>query len=225
MAKPPYDLRDYLFDELTPEQRGEVEVFLESSADARQELERLQITHKALLSLPEEEVPRRIAFVSDKVFEPSWAARFWQTIRAPAERFGFGVAAALFILFVGLWTVQPSLTVDQDGWQLAFGSAPESAVVEEVAPLPLTVVGLTPQQVRAVAAALIAEHDEQLRQDVTRLVSESVSRESARSDRRRQVAVEQLRRESEQAWRILKTRYEDLAYTMSAETRPVGFER
>ena len=75
------------------------------------------------------------------------------------------------------------------------------------------------------AAALIAESDEQLRQDVTRLVSESVSQESNRSERLRQAAVEQLRRESEQAWRILKTEYEELAYTLSAEARSVGFAR
>ena len=225
MAKPPYDLRDYLFDELTTEQRSEVEAYLESSADARQELERLQITHKALLSLPDEEVPRRIAFVSDKVFEPSRAARFRQTLWAPAERFGFGAAAALLILFAGLWTVQPSLPVDHAGWQLAFGPVPEPAVAEEQTSTPPTVAGLTPEQVRAVAAALIAESDEQVRQDVTRLVSESVSRESNRSERLRQAAVEQLRRESEQAWRILRTEYEELAYTLSAEARPVGFER
>ena len=225
MAKPPYDLRDYLFDELTPEQRAEVEAYLESSADARQELERLQLAHKALLSLPQEEIPRRIAFVSDKVFEPSRAARLWQAIWAPAERFGFGAAAALLILFAGLWTVQPSLTVDQAGWQLAFGPAPKPAVVEEQTSTPPTVGALTPEQVRAVAAVLIAESDEQLRQDMARLVSKTVSQESNRSERLWQAAVEQLRRESEQGWRILRTDYEELAYTMSAEARPVGFER
>ena len=225
MAKPPYDLRDYLFDELTPEQRAEVEAFLEASADARQELERLQITHKALLSLPEEEVPRRIAFVSDKVFEPSRAARLWAALWGPAERYGFGAAAALLVLFAGLWTVQPSLTVDQEGWRVAFGPAPAPAVVEEPTPAPPTLARLTPEQVRAVAAALVAENDEQRRQDTARLLSEAVSRESDRTESRWQAAVEQLRRESEQGWRILRTDYEELAYTLSANARPVGFER
>ena len=223
MAKPPYDLRDYLFDELTPEQRAEVEAFLESSADARQELERLQITQKVLLSLPEEEVPRRIAFVSDKVFEPSRAARLWAALWGPAENYGFGAAAALLVLFAGLWTVEPSLTVDQEGWRLALGAALDPAPVEEK--VPSTVAALTPEQVRAATAALIAESDEQLRQDMARLVSSAVSRESGRSEPLWRAAVEQLRRESEQGWRILRTDYEKLAYTLSAEASPVGFER
>ena len=225
MAKTPYDLRDYLFDELSREQRAEVEAHLASSLEARQELERLQITRKALLSLPEEEIPRRIAFVSDKVFEPSRASRFWRGLWAPAERMGWAPAAALLVLFAGLWAVKPSLSVDQEGWRLAFGAAAEPAAVDESAPAPPLVPGLAPRQADAAAAALIAENDERLRRDMARLVSETVSRESERSQRLWRAAVEQLRRESEQGWRILKTDLEDLTYTMSAEARPAGFER
>ncbi len=61
----------------------------------REELKRLRLTGTTLLSLREEEIPRRIAFVSDAVFEPSawrrWLAGFWNT---PA-RLGFGSAALL----------------------------------------------------------------------------------------------------------------------------------
>ena len=76
MSNAPHDLRDYVLDELTLPQRAEVERFLAASVEAREEVERLRLTHQALLSLPEEEPPRRIAFVSDKVFEPSRAAAF-----------------------------------------------------------------------------------------------------------------------------------------------------
>lgn len=223
--KPPYDLRDYLFDELSPDQRAEVEAYLALSADARQELERLQVAHRALLSLPEEEVPRHIAFVSDKIFEPSRALRFWQNLWAPAEHFGFGAATALLVLFVGLWAVQPSLNIDQEGWQLTFASPPEPAAVEAYTPGPAMVTGLTTERMKVLAMTLIAENNEQLREDISRLISETVLRESRHSKRLWQSAVEQLRRESEQGWRILRTDLEDLTYTMSAEARPVGFGR
>jgi len=57
----------------------------------REELARLRVTHAALLSVRDEEVPRRIAFVSDKVFEPTWWQRLWRS----APRLGFASAAML----------------------------------------------------------------------------------------------------------------------------------
>ncbi len=56
------------------------------------------MTLDALSTLREEEVPRRIAFVSDKVFEPRW----WQTIWNPTFAAACVVAAAILIHgFVG----------------------------------------------------------------------------------------------------------------------------
>ena len=50
----------------------------------REELARLRLTLDALSTLREEEMPRRIAFVSDKVFEPRW----WQSVPASVVRGG-----------------------------------------------------------------------------------------------------------------------------------------
>jgi primosomal protein N'' len=60
---------------------------LRDYARTPEDAERLSATLTALRSLPDEEIPRRIAFVSDKVFEPKW----WQ--RFPA--WGFASAAVL----------------------------------------------------------------------------------------------------------------------------------
>ena len=223
--KPPYDLRDYLFDELNPEQRAEVEAHLKLSAESRQEMEQLKMAHKALLSLPEEEIPRRLAFVSDKVFEPSTPPRLWQRLWAPVERFSFGAAMALLVLFSGLWVVRPSLTVNQEGWHLVFGVLPESTAVEERVSDPQVSATLTAEQARKLVVTLIAENDEQLRKDILRQIQKTVANESERSEHLWKVAVEQLRRESEQGWRILRTDFEDLAYTTSAGTHSVGFTR
>jgi len=61
--------------------------------DCREELERLRVTHAALLALPEEEVPQRIAFVSDKIFEPRWWQRIWRS----GPVMGFASAALVAI--------------------------------------------------------------------------------------------------------------------------------
>ena len=227
----PHDLRDYLFDELTAEQRTEVETYLETSPEAREELDGLRLTQKALLSVPDEEIPRRIAFVSDKVFEPSWAARVWRELWAGAPRVGFGMAAVIVAVFGGLWLVQPTLTVDGDGWQVAFGGSAQ-AVAE---PLPESGSGselslteepsLTQEQVQAVVAEVVARYgaksEARLRGDLAVLVSKQGSESNARL----QAAVDGLRGETEQAWRLLKTDIQSITYTTSAEMRPAGLPR
>jgi hypothetical protein len=64
---------------------------IESCESCHEELERLRLTHSALLTLKEEEIPRRIAFVSDKIFEPRWWQRIWRSVPA----MGFASAAVL----------------------------------------------------------------------------------------------------------------------------------
>jgi hypothetical protein len=60
-------------------------------------MERLHLTGAALFSLREEEIPQRIAFVSDKIFEPSpvrrWLTAFWGS----TARLGFAAAAMLSV--------------------------------------------------------------------------------------------------------------------------------
>ncbi len=87
------DLKGYFLDEITLAERQAVERHLAACADCRQELDRLELTRTALLSVREEPVPQRIAFVSDKVLEPSWWQRLWQS----APRLAFASAAMLSI--------------------------------------------------------------------------------------------------------------------------------
>ena len=80
MSCSPFDLRDYLFGELAEPDRRQVESHVHSCALCNEDLERLRLTHATLLALRDEEVPQRIGFVSDKVFEPSPARRAWQSL-------------------------------------------------------------------------------------------------------------------------------------------------
>ncbi len=91
MSCSPFDLKDYVFNELRAQDARSVEGHIASCTGCREELDRLRLTHTALVALPDEEMPRRIAFVSDKVFEPGLWQRLWQS----GPRLGFLSAAML----------------------------------------------------------------------------------------------------------------------------------
>jgi anti-sigma factor RsiW len=97
MRCPPFDLKDYLLAELSERESRQVEAHVKTCQTCREELERLRATQSALLSAVDEEVPRRIAFVSDKVFEPSPWRRAWQSFWGSTARLGFVAAAMLMI--------------------------------------------------------------------------------------------------------------------------------
>ena len=84
-------LKDYVLAELSREESAEVEQHARACESCRVELDALSVTRAALLSVADEEPPRRIAFVSDKVFEPRWYHRLWNS----GPRLGFASAAML----------------------------------------------------------------------------------------------------------------------------------
>jgi anti-sigma factor RsiW len=90
------DLKAYALGESSDDDRRQVEDHLASCPACGEEVERLRLTESALLSVADEEIPQRIAFVSDKVFEPSWWQRFWRS--GPA--LGFAGATMLAVAIV-----------------------------------------------------------------------------------------------------------------------------
>ena len=83
MSCSPFDLRDYFFGELAEPERRQLELHLRSCSGCHEDLDRLRITHSTMLALRDEEIPQRIGFVSDKVFEPSLPRRWWLSIWGP----------------------------------------------------------------------------------------------------------------------------------------------
>ena len=89
MSCSPFDLRDYFFKDLAENERRQTEAHVKTCAHCREELERLHGTESALLALPDEEIPQRIGFVSDPVFQPSGFRRGWDALWGSAARLGF----------------------------------------------------------------------------------------------------------------------------------------
>jgi anti-sigma factor RsiW len=100
MSCSPFDLRDYFLKELPDSERRQMEAHVRNCRPCLEELDRLRLTEAALFALREEEIPRRIAFVSDKVFEPSPWRRWWAALWASTARLAFASAAMLSIAII-----------------------------------------------------------------------------------------------------------------------------
>jgi len=87
------DWKAYVLRELNPDASREAETHLAACSTCHEEVATLRLTLDTLSALREEEIPRRIAFVSDKVFEPHW----WQRVFSPTFAAGALVAAAILI--------------------------------------------------------------------------------------------------------------------------------
>jgi len=91
------DLKAYYWGEASPAETAMVEQHTALCAACREELGRLEMTRKLLAAVPDEPMPRRIAFVSDKIFEPSW----WRKWLRPSPAWGLA-SALMLVSAVGL---------------------------------------------------------------------------------------------------------------------------
>jgi hypothetical protein len=145
MSCSPFDLRDYFLRELADPQQRQVEAHVKVCQPCQEELDRLRITEAALFSLRDEEIPQRIAFVSDKIFEPSPWRRWWAAFWGSTARLGFAAAAMLSVAIVvyafrpapaplqrdnSVATVGPVKTVSDDEIRQRIQAAVDKAIPE-----------------------------------------------------------------------------------------------
>jgi len=110
MSCSPFDLRDYVLKELSEPEARQVDAHVRGCAGCREEVERLHLTEAALCALRDEEIPQRIAFVSDKIFEPSPWRRAWAAFWGSTARLGFASAAALSVALIVFSLARPAGT-------------------------------------------------------------------------------------------------------------------
>jgi len=108
MSCSPFDLKDYFLKELPDPERRQVEGHVRECLRCREELERLRRTEASLFALREEEIPQRIAFVSDKVFEPAPWLRWWAAFWGSTARLGFASAAMLSVAILVFALTRPA---------------------------------------------------------------------------------------------------------------------
>jgi len=113
-----YDWKAYALGELDQNNRRQAEAHAVTCSSCREELAGLRLTLDAMSTLREEEIPKRIAFVSDKVFEPRW----WQIFRSPAFAGSCVLAAAILVHALARPPVDPA------GLQARIDSAVTKAV-------------------------------------------------------------------------------------------------
>src|SRR5580704_13134683 len=87
------DWKAYVLREMNADAARQAEAHLATCSICHEEVATLRLTLDTLSTLREEEMPRRIAFVSDKVFEPRW----WQRVFSPTFAAGALVAVAILI--------------------------------------------------------------------------------------------------------------------------------
>jgi hypothetical protein len=95
MIHPTDALRDYAVGELRSDEQPAIQEHLAVCGECALELDRLRVTMASLRILPDCEIPQRIGFVSDKVFEPSAVSRFLSGFWNSAARLGFASACVL----------------------------------------------------------------------------------------------------------------------------------
>src|SRR6266404_8789242 len=88
-----FDWKAYSLGALDLNDRRQAEAHAATCPKCRQELATLRLTLDTLSTMREEEMPRRIAFVSDKVFEPRW----WQMFLRPSFAAALVLAGAILV--------------------------------------------------------------------------------------------------------------------------------
>jgi anti-sigma factor RsiW len=159
-------VKDLLLGELERAERGRVEQHIAVCPACREELDRLTITQSALYAIREEEVPRRIAFVSDKVFEPKW----WQVLWSSGPKLGFVSAAMLAgaILVHGLvgYAHQPATPVAVVQMKQAADEAAIQARIDQA----------VNERIQGAVTKAVAEVSERKDEQAVRLVQASEKR-------------------------------------------------
>lgn len=91
------DWKAYILGEMAAGERRDAEAHASACQACQEEVASLRVTLDAMATLREEEMPRRIAFVSDKIFEPTWSQKLIQSLLRPSFAAAAVIAAAILV--------------------------------------------------------------------------------------------------------------------------------
>jgi hypothetical protein len=166
------DLRDYAMGEASADARAAMEQHLAAFSDCTAELCALRLTTAALRTLPDREMPQRIAFVSDKIFEPSPVARFFANFWNSAARLGFASACVLSAAVI--LSVYHRPAADLDAARLAPARLmPASLSKSDV-----------DQEINAAVSKAVAQVRDQVREEDAAMSARTTAAALAASDRK-----------------------------------------
>ncbi|MBE0657193.1 MAG: hypothetical protein IH602_05855 [Bryobacteraceae bacterium] len=188
-----FDWKAYVLAEHAGDEARRHEAHLKECAGCREEVAGLKLTITALKRLPKMEPPRRIAFVSDPVVEPSWWARLW----ASGPRLGFASAAMLSVAILGHGMMA----------RTSGGDGIEAKVEQELARrLPAAVERVAAESVNRQAAELKPVMAE-IRTRLDGLERSGMDKMRAELDERRKSDIQEIRAAFELMERRITTRY------------------
>lgn len=152
---------DYLYDEISPDQKKELEDYLEQHPDLKQELSELEQTRAVLQKMPEPDPAEKMLVVEP---EKRSFIDWWQDAKSLLPHSAFGktalAAAAGILLFIFVGSVaQLQISTSGNGVTISFGGIPpasEGLTTEQADALV--------QQIREENAAMLADYAESIEQ-------------------------------------------------------------
>jgi hypothetical protein len=115
------DLMDYLYDEISLEKKAQIDDYIKSHPEVKEELQALEATRMVMADLNDEE-PESIPFIMPQT-NSEWL--YWRKYVA--------IAATILLIITAGWASGFSIQYNDDGLQMAFGDIQNGLTEQQVA--------------------------------------------------------------------------------------------
>lgn len=112
---------DYLYDEISPEKKAQIDDYIKSHPEVKEELQALEATRMVMADLSDEE-PESIPFIMPQT-NSEWL--YWRKYVA--------IAATILLIITAGWASGFSIQYNDDGLQMAFGDIQNGLTEQQVA--------------------------------------------------------------------------------------------
>lgn len=152
---------DYLYDEISDENREKLEHYLDQHPDLKKELDELQKTRSLLQKMPEEQPAQKLLMVEPRkrTFSQWWSDAKTLLPQSGIARTGLAIAASLVLLLFIASAAKLHISYDNEGLSLGMGYTPvvQEGISQDQAQALL-------QQIRQENAAMLADFAESMQE-------------------------------------------------------------